>query len=834
MSYAYTISTQDINHTIEIKTQATAYNTVSVLNKIHHPVFEYFIEDGTEVKKGQLIAEFYEDTVQDIVEARERTIKEIKDRQKVESIAHTIQLNNLKNSLERLQGQLKHHEAYKNRLEQYPLQIDIQRAQNTLDLEKRRLTIQEFEYKQALKRFSQKIISKRALERQKMSLEEHKINHKHAQEMFDYASTGSSKTTLKIETLKIEKINIQISELTDRIEDQKKISDIKKNGLRQELKVAKKQLKKAEDELANVKLYAPKDGIIKYSPRLQRTLTEGRSVPKGTGIFEVFSSDNLIFEGSLNSNQINWVKEGDLCELKLHSNPTEILQANVISISRNSKDLANTSSAWSAQNNDSGIKLYQIQIKLLDTQKKIFPGSYASCKITSYLKNIPVIDIDYLFNDQGQFYVFTKSGRINVSGKLGNLFFILSNNKLLGKKLYLSDPIEKKEQEETKNSTEYLSGQTKPSSATLLSIPRLRHFWNQKLTWVIKEGTYVKKGDPIFKFESEAAKNRKRDIELRIDSSEADLEAKLKAYSKIKKEWDIKIRSSEIDKEIAELQLYLAKNAISFTQYMNSYKTYQISKLKHKFEEEQLKWYESKPEFQKTSDLKESERKAKEALINYEIAKLNFEVIAEGNKEVDIKKAKLAYDKAIINHKTVRIDAKYALKRESKKINSQRRQIRRETKNLADLNKNIEKTTVKAPHEGYVQLKAVWDGLRMGRPIPGLLVWPTQKIASIYNSSKLYIEVEVDERKYQDVSKGQTVQVKIPSSSQGNFSGIITKIKHHFTPRKRPDLNGSSIYGMVDQLGEQVFQVRVDIDLGEDTAVKPGSIAKVNLEKKVK
>src|SRR5262249_18316391 len=61
------------------------------------------------------------------------------------------------------------------------------------------------------------------------------------------------------------------------------------------------------------------------------------------------------------------------------------------------------------------------------------------------------------------------------------------------------------------------------------------------------------------------------------------------------------------------------------------------------------------------------------------------------------------------------------------------------------LQTNVDRLTVKAPHDGMVALESVWRSGSMGPPQVGDQVWPNQPIVRVFDPSEMVVDTQVNE-----------------------------------------------------------------------------------------
>lgn len=124
---------------------------------------------------------------------------------------------------------------------------------------------------------------------------------------------------------------------------------------------------------------------------------------------------------------------------------------------------------------------------------------------------------------------------------------------------------------------------------------------------------------------------------------------------------------------------------------------------------------------------------------------------------------------------------------------------------------NIDKMTIRAPHDGMTALESVWRSGSMGPPQVGDQVWPNQPVVRIFDPTEMVVEAQINEpdmtalatkapaKVYIDAYPNVTFDAQLESASPVATAGLESPVKS-FTarfriqqrdPRILPDLSSS-------------------------------------------
>lgn len=322
---------------------------------------------------------------------------------------------------------------------------------------------------------------------------------------------------------------------------------------------------------------------------------------------------------------------------------------------------------------------------------------------------------------------------------------------------------------------------------------------------LIKEGDYVKKGQPLAKFDIDDLLAQRDLQNARIKEIEANLE-KLRngfrpeeitqAEAAVRKEAAIleELRNGPRPQEIAQTKAELAGAEANLANAISTFK---------RIEQVYLKGYQSKQDKDDAENIVNIEKARVEALKN------RLALLEEGTRVEQIKAAQHRYEEALANEKLFRKGTRY------EDISAAQAQLEVAKAELERLNVLIKEGEILAPVDSRVEVASVRPGdvITVGRPIAVLL-----------EDDQIWLRVYVPQTKIGLVKVGQKAFVKADSFPNKQFSAYVEKINEQaeFYPRNVQEREDRE---------RQVFGIRVRIN-DPDNNLKAGMSADAVLELK--
>ncbi len=340
-----------------------------------------------------------------------------------------------------------------------------------------------------------------------------------------------------------------------------------------------------------------------------------------------------------------------------------------------------------------------------------------------------------------------------------------------------------------------------------------------KIVFLAKEGSRVKKGEDLVKFDPTEIDREIENEKQNIDAAKAQFEASKVDYDIQKTDWDNEIARAKLSLEEAE----------------KNYDKYEKGDLPLKDRENRIKLEEAEanlkrarekleqmPELLKegfvTPDQVEQKKlEVKKAEVAWESAKSDLDLFEKYTKPLEIEKKKAELDGArtALESARKRIEAKS--KQKDAEISSIEVNLKERAARLEHLQKQRLEMDIKAPTDGLVIYgePGQWYG---GNEIKvGTQVWMHQTIITLPDLSEMQATLRIHEMDIGRIRKDMEVTVTVEAAGSKSFPGRITKIAELANAggwRSDPEV--------------KQFDIEVTLD-GRDLMLKPGTTAEVEI-----
>jgi multidrug resistance efflux pump len=531
-----------------LRVKVKSSSSTPIKNLMRWPRVIDIIDDGTRVEKGDLLVRFDRDLVHQELQKMEMSIEidRLDLERKIKEIDQkTFALEeDLREKINRYNVLMAKYE----RAKAVPFKRDIELAQGVYDVAKLNLEAAKNEYDKALRRREKGLISESALLKVKDEWLMEKARYEYSEKMLKLEKLPSTKNQLKVLELQLENAQLDIDLNKEQLEEEQEIAKIQKKTEESSLILKETNLEEKRKELEGIELFAPREGIVEYTSSFKRTLNEGRKPRKKSIILEMPNLNDVVLEGFVPEREGYQISIGDSAKV-YHPHDEKWLKAKVVFISRNPRDINDASDDWSMQGKSSGIKIFNIQLKLLDLELDLNLGMVLEAEIekTSSVSALWV-PLEYVKTMGGQTYLssdHSSSGRRVWSAVDGSQMggqFLLADESWLGRKVYKDGesalgeyalPELKSVELDSPSSVStevqhgehlVLLGELKPEKSLDINVPRF-HRWHRglKVTWIEEEGKHVQSGNVILKLSSENIDKEFRDTKSRLSKAKGEL-----------------------------------------------------------------------------------------------------------------------------------------------------------------------------------------------------------------------------------------------------------------------------------------------------------------------
>lgn len=205
-----------------------------------------------------------------------------------------------------------------------------------------------------------------------------------------------------------EKLSFKISEnsyteVKERLKLQKVTNASERSALMSKFKRVKLKLEQKQDELNNLRIVAPENGLVVYSKVWKGSrwgkLQVGDTPWRGQALIELPDLSEMEIETSVNEVDISKISQGMKVNIQLDAYREKTYQGEISDIAR----LARTSDI------EEDVKIFDVTIKVDDADEKMKPGMTSKCEIIiNEYQNVDYIPIESVFSEDSLSFVYVK------------------------------------------------------------------------------------------------------------------------------------------------------------------------------------------------------------------------------------------------------------------------------------------------------------------------------------------------------------------------------------------------------------------------------------------
>ncbi len=348
--------------------------------------------------------------------------------------------------------------------------------------------------------------------------------------------------------------------------------------------------------------------------------------------------------------------------------------------------------------------------------------------------------------------------------------------------------------------------------------------WWKAITWLIPEGSFVKKGDIIAKFERKELENEVRTAKADYAVSVARLEEAKKQLEAAQLDWDARIKSYEADLVIATLELKRLKDLPRPDDVRQ--KEAELRRAKAEFDVAQEE-YSRMARFRGQGYTTETELRKmlttmKEAEAAHVRAQTQLRITRLGATPDEIREAELKVEQARISLQQAREGLPGTKKQLAAALEKQAALAEKTKNNLDTKERDLGMTDLAAPADGMVVYRAV-EGKKIAK---GVKAWKGCAIMDLPDLSKMVVKTKIREDYIHLVKVGQKVLVQVHAIPSETFTGKVSEVGKIAKDKAEGEILGFG-EGKKDS-GIRIFEVTVALDQADKRLV-PNLIARIEI-----
>lgn len=341
-----------------------------------------------------------------------------------------------------------------------------------------------------------------------------------------------------------------------------------------------------------------------------------------------------------------------------------------------------------------------------------------------------------------------------------------------------------------------------------------------KISYLIPEGTHVKKGEVVCKFDGSEIEKYIAEQEIKAKQAAAKVETTQQEVEIQRNKGESDIIAARVELKLAQLDLKKFKEGDFPAEYKKSEGEMQLAKKDVEAESAKLEQFKAllKKGFKtpediriQTSTLAASELKY-QSLRQFLDVKQKYEYerkSTEFSSKTDQAEKKVAQALATAKAQITKANADYDAAKATAKIEDSR---------LQEYLKQQEKTVITAEQDGIVAYnnERAWDTSSQIRE--GATVYRRQKIFSLPDMAHMQVKVNIHESLIKKIKQGQTAEVRIDAFPNVVFAGTVKSISQ-LADSTRPWMSG----------GVKEYTTIVTLDDIQGYELKPGMTAETRI-----
>ena len=294
------------------------------------------------------------------------------------------------------------------------------------------------------------------------------------------------------------------------------------------------------------------------------------------------------------------------------------------------------------------------------------------------------------------------------------------------------------------------------------------------LAWLLPEGTMVKKGDLLARFDDTSIMDKVAERKIDLKIAQAGLRKRQEELKAGQEDLKARITMLEADREIAETELNRLKGLprkedLERAELDYDYALKILESTLADFE--RLKALNTKGVVM-ASELKDKEMAVVTARADREMAKIQLRLVRDSATEQQLETARLRAEQVRIDLDQARHELPRQLRGLQAKVTEAQAQVDKSLNRLGRSEKFLGDLNVKSPIDGMPMYRTVH-----GRKIVvGSTFWRSAHLFDVVNLSKMFVQVKVLESEVRSVKEGQKAEIRVVTMPERVLKGTVTKV----------------------------------------------------------
>ena len=824
----YTVQEREQLYELNIRGTATPLKSIGLMTPGYWLPISYIVEDGAYVEKGDVVAKFDSS-------GAEYELQTLIFEQKVVEQQLKYELNEIDNdrlakvdSLASIVDQLNIAKATLDKHRKLPLEDEVQKAEGRLRIAKLEFEAAEKDFFKAEDRYKRKFISKAELEKAQQQMKEAKVSLQYAESDLEYEKLPATESTIKMSELNIENLELKKEDLEYELKELKYLQDIEKKLAVQKKKVIEKKIQDKKEDLENTSVKAVSSGYVKHMSFGSEKIGPGSKYFKGYRFADMPDLNTIVFEGYVPEKNRKFFNKNDRAVLYVNGRKNQPVEAYIYQIYDVPTDLAEKKSRrWGTSEQQTGLKVYRVEVKPVDDTPWLRPGMNASIQLISKRKiKLPAVPVKFVTSKEEKNYLSFDGVFKEVVGFSNSGWFFIEKGQGEGSVTFDGE-FKKKNTEKSVNSKgEFMtSGEVVPTKSVKVVVSTIGR-GESKITWLKEEESHVKKGEKILQLDTTEIRKRITDSRTRVANFQNQVDKLAKKLDLERQENEFMIRTEKNNLKIKEIKRDIRLKGLDYKATINARMNFLKAQIAYEKSVSAYKTLKTKnPEFISKAEFERAERDQIRKKLQLNKAEIEFEELKKGATEIEKSKANRDYVlQKVVFEKYVK-NARY---KEANMENELKRLKLRLEEYKFSLEKRLQAQrlhTLTAPADGLLRYGKVYDNGKIQKIALSVGLHAQMVPMTIPDLSSLMVKVKVPERYFTSVKPGDQVEIRIPSVDEKVYKGRVTDLEYILESLASKD-NKIGIYSSQEPLGQNVFLVNIALNLNGDQ-IKPGVIADI-------
>jgi HlyD family secretion protein len=340
-----------------------------------------------------------------------------------------------------------------------------------------------------------------------------------------------------------------------------------------------------------------------------------------------------------------------------------------------------------------------------------------------------------------------------------------------------------------------------------------------KIIYLIEEGTKVKKGDILVRFDSKSFEEKVSALSAKVEEGKALVNAHKQLLEWEKNQATQEIKTAEFDFTVAQLELQKLEEGdgpleLSRLEEVLIEKKTELEKLTGYLKD--LRKLEKKG-YSYPGEISMSLNKMEKLNKEHEVAKQKYETYKNFFLPTSIETAKAKVERAKMIAQQTQKGVGFKIGKATAEYTRAKQESQKYQKELEYARQELEKTVIKSPQEGLVVMKETFQKGEYRKPRVGDIVFTNQPILFLPDVSRMMVEVLIREVDLSKVKIGKKVSIKVDAYPDLKLTGKVSLIGA--LAERRKELMG---------IGEKYFKINILVSEKEES-LRPGMTARVKI-----